>query len=125
MAVRKFCSTSGEVGSCRCCRRSGASCCGGGGAYPTASAGRASICPAVVCKNVTKIRTCTKCTYKCVRTFVRVLVQGVDVCRFDDPWATFDDPGGLVEVALGLSAAIKVGRGTSTLLIRSRVSDLK
>lgn len=52
-------------------------------------------------------------------------MQGVDVCRFDDPWATFDDPSGLVEVALGLSAAVKVGRGTSTPFVRSWVSDLE
>ncbi len=59
------------------------------------------------------------------RTFIRVLVQRVDICGFDDPRTTFDDTSGLVEVALGLSAAVKGGRGTSTLLVRSRVSDLK
>ena len=59
-----------------------------------------------------------------LRTFVRVLVEWVDIGRLDDSGATLDDTCRLGEVLLGIFMASKPRRGPSSHRLGRRIGHL-
>lgn len=57
-------------------------------------------------------------------TFVGVLVERIDVARFDDTRTTLDDTCCLLEGAVGEVVTSEVGTGTSASLLSGRVGHL-